>query len=299
MQSRSRVQNTPYRPAPISRQHDRVAGTGPPDPMLAVPRLHSIQSSASSSVWSDDDAESMASTNATDAIPSLTRGNSIISSDSSAQTDQASSVIGEGFTLESHEGVLTLPNRYQMDADLLCPFQILDCEKVFADIVHFKMHVFSHFKGHTLPLAASCFLCDNKYSQRSEDDPARAWNTMLSHMIHDHYRRGQHLATVRADFGLMRWMYSRRLINEHQFKRTQLVPIPTLMPGSSGRHADEIVEIPPAPMAPRATPPHGMLAQMSLSVGLNNEPYTMTAGRRAERRQRDATRHMVRTRSVM
>ena len=267
--------------------------------MLAIPRLSALQSSASSSVWSDDDADSMASTNATDAIPPLTRGNSIVSSTSSAQTDQASSIIGEGFVLESHEGVLTLPNRYQMDADLLCPFQILDCEKVFADIVHFKMHVFSHFKGHTLPGVASCFLCDNKYYQRSDDDPALAWNNMLSHMVHDHYRRGQQLATVRADFGLMRWMYSRRLISEHQFKRTQLVPIPTLLPGLSGRHADEIVDTPRAPMAPPATPPHGMLAHMTLSVGLNNEPYTMNAGRRAERRQRDATRHMVRTRSLM
>ena len=266
--------------------------------MLAVPQLSSLRSSASSSVWSDDDAVSMASTNATDAIPPLTRGNSIISSASSAQTDQASSVIGEGFTLESHEGVLTLPNRYQMDANLLCPFQILDCEKVFADIVHFKMHVFSHFKGHTLPTLASCFLCDSKFYQRCQDDPALAWNNMLSHMIHEHYRRGQQLATVRADFGLMRWMYSRRLINEHQFKRTQLVPIPRLLPGLGGR-ADDIVDTPRAPAPPTSTPPHAVLAHMSLSVGLNNEPYTLNAGRRAERRQRDATRHMVRARSLI
>lgn len=266
--------------------------------MLTLPRLAALQSSASSSVWSDDDADSMASTNATDAIPPLTRGNSIVSSESSAQTDEASSVIGEGFVLESHEGVLTLPNRYQMDADLLCPFQILDCEKVFADVVHFKMHVFSHFKGHTLPSVASCFLCDNKYLQRSEDDSALAWSNMLTHMVHDHYRRGQQLATVRADFGLMRWMFCRRLINEHQFKRTQLVPIPTLLPGLSGR-ADDIVDTPRAPMPPPSTPPHAMLAHMSLSVGLNNEPYTLNAGRRAERRQRDATRHLIRTRSLM
>lgn len=266
--------------------------------MLAIPRLSAFQSAASSSVWSDDDADSMASTNATDAIPSLTRGNSIVSSVSSAQTDQASSVIGEGFTLELNEGVLTLPNRYQMDADLLCPFQILDCEKVFADMMHFKMHVFSHFKGHTLPSVASCFLCDNKFVQRPDDDTMSAWNSMLSHLAHDHYRRGQQLATVRADFGLMRWMYSRRLINEHQFKRTQLVPIPRLLPGLAGR-ADDIVDTPRAPMPPSSTPPHAVLAHMTLSVGLDNEPFTMTAGRRAERRQRDATRHMVRTRSLM
>jgi hypothetical protein len=266
--------------------------------MLTLPRLAALQSSASSSVWSDDDAESMASTNATDAIPPLTRGNSIVSSECSAQTDQASSVIGEGFMLESHEGVLMLPDRYQLDADLLCPFQILDCEKVFADIVHFKMHVFSHFKGNTLPPTASCFLCDRKFSQRPEDDPARAWNDMLSHMVHAHYRRGQQLATVRADFSLMRWMYSRRLISEHQFKRTQLVPIPTLLPGINGR-SGEIVNTPQAPTPPATTPPHAMLALHTLSVGLSSEPYTMSAGPRAERRQRDATRHLIRTRSLM
>ena len=200
--------------------------------------------------------------------------------------------------LESHEGVLTVPDRYQMDADLLCPFQILDCEKVFADVRHFKMHVFSHFKGHELPPTAACFLCDCKFAQRSEDDPALAWNTMLSHLVHDHYRRGQQLATVRTDFGLMRWMYSRRLINDHQFKRLQLVPIPTILPGIQG-NADEIVDTPGAPSAPAVTPPENILAHMSLSVGLHNEAFTMTAGRRNERRQRDATRHMVRTRSLM
>lgn len=221
-----------------------------------------------------------------------------MASASSAETDRASSVIGEGFLLESNDGLLTLPNRYEMGADLLCPFQILDCEKVYADIVHFKMHVFSHFKGHTLPGEATCFLCDNKYYQRPEDDAALAWNNMLSHLVHDHYRRGQQLATVRTDFGLMRWMYGRRLINDHQFKRLQLVPIPRLVPGFAGR-ADEIINTPYAPDAPPAPPPHGMLAHMSLSVGLRNEAFTMNAGRRNERRQRDATRSMARARSLM
>ena len=268
--------------------------------MLAIPRLTALRSSTPGSVWSDDDADasSMASTNATDAVPPLTRGNSTVSSASSAQTSLASSIIGEGFVLESHEGVLTVPDRYQMDADLLCPFQILDCEKVHADVRHFKMHVFSHFKGHELPTTASCFLCDCKFAQCSEDDPSLAWNTMLSHMVHDHYRRGQQLATVRTDFGLMRWMYSRRLINDHQFKRLQLVPIPTLLPGMGGRW-DEVVNTPRAPSAPSANRPEGILAHMTLSAGLQNEAFTMNAGRRAERRQRDATRHMVRTRSLM
>lgn len=267
--------------------------------MLTLPRLAVLRSSpsSSSSIWSDDDVESMASTATTDVIPSLTRGNSVASG-SSAETDRASSIIGDRFLLESNDGLLTLPNRYEMGADLLCPFQILDCEKVYADVVNFKMHVFSHFKGQTLPTEASCFLCDNKYYQSPDDDSALAWNTMLSHLVHDHYRRGQQLATVRTDFALMRWMYSRRLIKDHQFKRLQLVPIPTILPGSGGR-SDDIVDTPHAPHAPSAPTPHAILAHMTLSVGLHNEAFTVNAGRRAERRQRDGTRMTARTRSLM
>ena len=261
--------------------------------MLAYPRhVPSIRSSTPVSLWSDDDADSMASTNG--AVPPLTRGNSTVSSASSAETDRADSIMGEGFLLDEQEGILTVPDRFRADAHLLCPFQILDCERVFADIVSFKTHVFSHFKGHPLPTSAQCFLCDTRFTQTPEDDPAWAWNHMLSHMAREHYRQGQQLATVRTDFRLMRWMYSRRLINDHQFKRLQLVPIPITLPGRHG-HGYEIVNAPRVPMPPPATPPAAILAQMRLSVGLRNESWTMNAGARAERRQRDATRHMVRT----
>ncbi|RMZ79828.1 hypothetical protein DV737_g3255, partial [Chaetothyriales sp. CBS 132003] len=174
--------------------------------MLTRPPSPEARSPSPISVWSEDDADasSMASSSPSDVVPALTRGNSIVSSTSSAQTSMASSVIGEGFVLESHDDVLTVPDRYQIDADLVCPFQILDCERVFADIRHFKVHVFSHFKGHELPTSASCFLCDRKFANGPEDDAAQAWNAVLSHLAHDHYRRGQRLATVRTDFELMR-----------------------------------------------------------------------------------------------
>jgi hypothetical protein len=259
--------------------------------MLAIPRLPTVfRSPTPVSLWSDDDADSIASTSATGAVPPLTRGNSIYS-DVSAETDQASSIMGEGYLLEEQEGVLTVPDRYRADADLLCPFQILDCERMFGDVVSFKTHVFSHFKGHTLPTSASCFLCDRKFTQGPEDDDAWSWNSMLSHLAYDHYRQGHLLATVRTDFGLMRWMYSRRLINDHQFKRLQLVPLPVMLPGRAG-----LVNLPRAPMPPPAATP-AMIAQLRLSVGLRSESWTTSAGPRTERRQRDATRHTVRSTS--
>jgi hypothetical protein len=262
--------------------------------MLALRHIPFRPSTPVSSLWSDDDADSMASTSVTGAVPPLTRGNSVFS-DSSAETDRASSIMGEGFLLDNEEGVLTVPDRYRQDADLLCPFQILDCEKVFTDIIPFKSHVFTHFRGHTLPTTASCFLCDKKFTQSGDDDDAWSWNQMLSHMAHEHYRRfGQQLATVRTDFALMRWMYSRRLINDHQFKRLQLVPIPIMLPGRNGEPG-EVVNAPRVPMPPSAGLTVEMLAQLRLSVGARSESWTTNAGARAERRQRDATRHMVRS----
>ncbi|KIX94562.1 uncharacterized protein Z520_09608 [Fonsecaea multimorphosa CBS 102226] len=256
-------------------------------------------------IQDDNDAASVASTaattTATDAVPPLTRETSTDSSGaSSADTDMASSILGDGYMLESEDGVLTVPFRYQEDADLLCPFQILDCDQVFADIIHFKMHVFSHFRGHELPTFATCFLCDNKYvSHPEDDDPALAWNTMLSHMVHDHFRQGQHLATVRTDFGLMKWMYNRRIINDQQFKRTQLIPYQTVLPGAAGPTRRQIVNVAELPRAPSASPPAAIRAHLALSMGYQNEPYTMNAGRRQERRRRDATRTIVRAHSYV
>jgi len=245
----------------------------------------------------DDDDDNMA-TSPTDAVPPLTRGTSTASSvASSLDTGLASSILGDGYTLESQDGILTVPFRYQEDADLLCPFQILDCDRVFAEIVPFKMHVFSHFRGHELPAVAACFLCDAKFVQHPDDDRALAWNTMLSHMVHEHFRQGQHLATVRTDFSLMRWMFSKRIINEDQFSRTQMMPIPIMLPRASNFRR-EVRNLSEAPRPPSAPTPPAVLAHFA-SVGHQDESYTVNAGRRSERRRLDATRAIVRHRSYM
>lgn len=236
-----------------------------------------------------DDEMSSVSTTATDAIPTLTRVNSIASSAGSADTGAASGLDG-GYVLETHEGVLTLPDRHQPNADLLCPFQILDCDKVFSDVVSFKTHVFSHFQQHRAPKIATCFLCDETFNQTGEDHPALAWNKMLSHLVNAHYRQGQRLALLRTDFFLMRWMFSRKIIDEAQLKRAQMSPLPMLLPNSSRLGPSAIVNTPIAPMPPPSTPPRSVRTLNVGSIGAQTEAYTVRAGRRAERRRHDATR---------
>ena len=222
---------------------------------------------------------SIVSTTASGAIPSLTRGHSEASSADSAVTDLASALDGMEL-LESHDGVLEVPDTYRPRADLICPFQILDCEESFSDILLFKTHVFSHFRGQPCPKRASCLLCGDRFAQTEQDHPARAWNEMLSHLANEHYRQGQRLATVRTDFELMRWMYTRRLITDAQFKRTQLCPRPAVVPRYAGARAGELLNTPEAPMVPGWARP-----TMVGSVGYRDEPYTTQGGQRADRRR--------------
>ena len=225
---------------------------------------------------------------ATGAIPALTHGSSSGSSAGSADTGIASALDG-GYLLESHEGVLSRPDRAQPDADLLCPFQILDCDSVFADIRDFKIHVFSHFNGYNAPDSACCFLCDLRFSERPEDQGARAWNEMLSHMANAHFRQGERLATVRTDFALMRWMYSRRIISDAQFKRTQLCALRTRLPSAAASRSQDVLDLPVAPTPPLAPAiPHHALS--AASVGHQNEAFFVNASRRRERRRSEATR---------
>jgi hypothetical protein len=230
------------------------------------------------------------STTASDAIPPLTRGHSDASSAGSADTGLASALDGMNL-LESHDGVLGVPDIYLPNADLMCPFQILDCEESFSDIRLFKTHVFSHFRGQPCPKSASCFLCEAKFAQTERDDVARSWNEMLSHLANHHFRRGQRLGTVRADFGLMRWMYSKRIITDAQFKRLQLCPRPTIIPACLGVRRGEIVNLPEAPTAPA---PRNQRRSRTLptvgAVGCPDEAFTVQASRRAERRSRTMRR---------
>lgn len=244
----------------------------------------------------DDDSDSMTSSVIIQQVPPLTRSSSIASSDSGVQTD-AASVIQGGCVLETDDGILTLHSATEPDADLLCPFQILDCAETFSSVREFKIHVFSHFRGHPLPTTANCFLCESRFTQEPEDDGALAWNKMLGHMAHDHFRQGQQWGVIRADFVLMRWMYDRRIISDHYFKRTQIRPLPTVLPAAS-RRASQVSSIPeaPTPPSPRSpTSPSVAESELSFSTGgYQSQAYVTFAGRREERRRRDSTRPFIR-----
>lgn len=246
--------------------------------------------------WSDDDTDSMTSSVIIQRVPPLTRGTSIISSDSAVQTDTASALQG-GYVLETDDGILTLSPTSEPDADLLCPFQILDCAETFSTVREFKIHVFSHFRGHPLPTSASCFLCGSRFTQEPEDDCALAWNKMLGHMAHDHFRQGQQSGTIRADFALMRWMYDRKIISDHYFKRAQIRPLPTVLPAAT-RRASEAASIPEAPTPPSPrSPTSPTVSEANLPPwrgGYQTQAYVTFAGRREERRRRDSTRPFAR-----
>ena len=249
---------------------------------------------------SDDEVDSMTSSTLTDRVPGLTRGSSIASSDASAMQTDIASVLQGGFVLESDEGVLTLPHYAELDADLLCPFQILDCAETFSSIREYKGHVFSHFRGHPLPTSATCFLCTEKFDQTLEDDPALAWNNMLGHMCHDHFRRGQEFGTIRADFALMRWMYDRKIISDLCFKRAQICPVPTMLPAATRQPSDGgSIMLPEAPSPPNGSSPSSVVSMSPVSPtftvsprrsSYSNQPYVTFAGARAERRRRDSIR---------
>lgn len=256
----------------------------------------------------ESDTASMTSSTWTDRLPDLTRSNSIASLESSAMQTDIASVMQNGYVLESDDGILTLPHtHHEPHSDLLCPFQILDCELTFSSIRQFKIHVFSHFRGHPLPPTALCFLCEAKFEQTPEDDSALAWNNMLGHMAHEHYRRGQEFGVIRADFGLMRWMYDRKIISDHYFKRAQVCPAPTLLPNAASRRASEVISrsptipeapTPPSPSSPTSITSESPVSPRRLSV-YGNQAIVTFAGPRAERRRRDSTRLMARRTSMI
>lgn len=212
---------------------------------------------------------------ASDITPALTRGYSNASSTDSAKTAFASGLDGYPL-LESVDGALEVPVIQHPHADLICLFQILDCEERFSDFVQWKTHVLSHFRGRGYPNTARCFLCDQVFCQSRNDQPERAWSEMLLHMATAHFRgMGQSLATVRTDFDLMRWMFNQRIITSAQFKRTQMMPVPAVLPESRG----QVVNIPEAPMPP---PPIPSTSTMAGQGGA----FTVQASQRRERRSR-------------
>ncbi|KAJ5729401.1 uncharacterized protein N7483_003909 [Penicillium malachiteum] len=93
-----------------------------------------------------------------------------------------------------------------------------------------------------------------------------AWIRMLNHVATAHYETGETLAGSRPDFELMRYLYSRRIISDAQFKAMQLAPAPS----SPAYHRSQ----------------DGVRA----SIGSSDEPYCAPYSRRREERMRGTTR---------
>ena len=254
------------------------------------PRSVGQRSSIAVYTRSEGSVVSVASTTASGAFPALTRGNSNASSTDSADTGFASGLDGMRLLDVSSQDVnlLTLPNTYLPQADLVCPFEILDCEVAFSDIIAWKTHVFSHFRGRRCPTTATCFLCDEKFEQGPGDDQALAWNEMLSHLAREHFQQGQSLATMRTDFTLMKWMYSQRIISATELRRVQLCPRPAAARSNSRPGRPDLFNTPHAPMPPSTPLPYRGGAIAAGSVGFRDDPVTQQAGRRADRRTRAA-----------
>lgn len=243
----------------------------------------SIQLSTVVHVHSEYDLESMA----TDSMPALTRGNSVASNWSVASTDRASIVDG-GFVMQSVDGILTSSPRMRPRGDLLCPFQVLECNETCTEVVEFKMHVFSHFRGHPLPPFAPCFICGHNFPVEDGDDSSMAWNNMLAHMAYEHYRSqtGPETCVIKPDIALMRYLWNKEVITDAQFTRAQLEAPETSIRGAY-HEEDSHGRIPEAPMPPLSTSMPTGVRRYAQSVGSSTEPYVVNAGRRQDRRQRD------------
>lgn len=265
---------------------------------VAASAHHNANHQALNNAFLDFVPRSMPSSTLSEYIPSLTRGSSFNSSHGTTRTDRLRTVQGE-FVLDNDNDNDNGTCNFQpssdprSDDDLLCPFQILDCCETFSDVREFKTHVFSHFHGHSLPKSATCFLCSRNFQQTDTQDLAQAWNDMLSHLANDHFRRGQEYGTMRADFALMRWMYDRKIISDHVFKRTQTCPITTVFPAGSRRPSEVNSIIPEAP-----SPPSGSSVVSTIPESVtwpsrstySTQTYVTFAGPRTERRRRDSTR---------
>lgn len=257
---------------------------------------------------SEPELESPTISAVNDQVPPLTRGSSVISCESSTMLTEAAIALQNGFVLESDDGILTVPHSPdEPDADLLCPFQILDCYEMFGSVREYKLHVFAHFRGQPLPTFAICFLCEKRFEQTPEDDSALAWNNMLSHMAHEHFRRGQEEGTFRADFGLMRWMHDRKIISDHHFKRSQTCPTRIMLPTAISRRLSQSIAsgtaLPEAPSARSSSSQTSVISSISLSTrrlsSYGGQVYVTRAGARAERRRRESIRPLIRPSGVV
>ncbi|KAL1985046.1 hypothetical protein VTN96DRAFT_8281 [Rasamsonia emersonii] len=157
------------------------------------------------------------------AVPSLSDGSSSPSS-SSIATKMAAGIEGTNVLENDGTGNLVAPERPPTQAIYHCLFHILPCDYKADRVDEWKTHVLSHFRGSPLPSTARCQWCSANFTQVQ---PGSAWDAMLEHVAHDHFERGDTLASSQIDFELMRYLYCSKVITADQFKAVQLPPSPS------------------------------------------------------------------------
>lgn len=194
---------------------------------LLSPGLDSNESSADSGVHPESKAKGQFS-----------------QSSASAETDSASALDEKPTSELVDETVLQVARANQLHAHLICPFRIFDCKVSLRDAEQWKTHVMSHVGDPPCLRYATCFLCEKGFGQSLGDDPAHAWNEMLSHMAVEHFRDlGRRSTTMRIDLKLKTWMcfsggVTLRQVDQFEqsrmiFKRFHMSRVATVLPGSA------------------------------------------------------------------
>ncbi|GME50424.1 hypothetical protein GTA08_BOTSDO07644 [Neofusicoccum parvum] len=97
-----------------------------------------------------------------------------------------------------------------------CTFGFLGCRFFTAgDEEHWRTHNLSHFHGYAPPRQVECPLCD--FGFEDARDGHRAWAARMSHLA-AHMRLGQTLAASRPDFRLYQHLWSKRIIDDAEYK---------------------------------------------------------------------------------
>ena len=113
------------------------------------------------------------------------------------------------------EGVLnvTAPNP-NTSCQYECPFDRLGCASIFTSFDPWHEHSLTHFRSHEPPRRNACCFCAESFHERSG---LRSWEMRLVH-IKWHHDRGERLVTSRFDTELYRYLWSKGLISDVQYK---------------------------------------------------------------------------------
>ncbi|KAL9054272.1 MAG: hypothetical protein Q9162_004230 [Coniocarpon cinnabarinum] len=158
----------------------------------------------------------MSATGTPSDVPSVTTGSSV--STSSVRTKYGKDhlrsprldIIGNGQSVAS-----AAPDHVVYE----CAFSWLDCTHEFDNIDHWKTHSLWHFRGHEPPKDIQCPLCD--FNRRGFRNGYDAWRVRLDHVAR-HHQQGQDLSASRPDFGLIEFLFKKKLLNDALCKRLKL-----------------------------------------------------------------------------